>query len=481
MRILCVAALGVCAMAASGAVRYVDASAPGGGDGLSWATAFNTLGPALFGLSAADEVRVAQGVYAPAGAGGSRAATFLVACAGGRVRGGYAGLAGVDPDERDPRVYVTTLTGDLNGDDAPGFVSRGDNSFHVVTVDSVGFGPQPTIEGFTIRGGFANGGGAVDNYGGGLLSSGCPVTLRDCVLIDNHAEFAGGGAMIVHNPGNVSGGGLLVERCVFEGNRALGGIVPQGGGLYFRGAPSATELRGMIVSTAFRSNSAGFQGGGLFTERVSAGVLNCLFADNRTEVGDGSAAAFGEGAHRVVNCTVGGNECVGGLGLGALGAAALLPGGQRTVVIANSIVWGNAPGPIGIQLFGVSATYSDIEGMPLAGVGNIDADPLYTSPGSGDFRVSGGSACIDAGSVGAFLMEAAALALVSDLSLGARFVDDAASADTGVGGPPVIDMGAYEFVPPPASEACPIDTNGDGVIDFLDLNNLLGVYGQACP
>ncbi len=463
-----------------GAVRFVDASAPAGGDGLSWATAYDTLGPALFGLGAGSEVRVAQGVYRPAGPGGPRTATFLIPCAGGTVRGGYAGLAGVDPDERDPGLFVTTLSGDLNGDDAPGFVSRGDNSLHVVTVDS-GFGPQPVIEGFTIRGGFANGGGSADNFGGGLLSSGCPLTLRDCVLIDNHAEFAGGGAMVVHNAGNTPGGGLLVERCVFEGNRVLGGIVPQGGGLYFRGAPSTTALRGTIVSSAFRLNSAGFQGGGLFAERADAVVLNCLFADNRTEVGDGSAVAFGEGAHRVMSCTISGNECEGGIGLGALGAANVFPGGQRTVVIANSIVWSNAPGPIGFQLFGASATYSDIEGGPIAGAGNIDVDPLFASPAGGDFRLTGGSACIDAGSVGAFLLDAAAMALVSDLSFGPRFMDDPSSANVGAGGPPVIDMGAFEFSPPPAQDPCPIDTNGDGVIDFFDLNNLLGVFGSPCP
>lgn len=476
-------AMVACAVGAPawGVTRYVDASAPSGGDGQSWATAHRELHPALFGLSAGMEVRVAQGVYTPAGPGGTRISTFNVPCAGGVVRGGYAGLAGANPDERDPAVYVTVLSGDLNGDDAPGFVSRGENSWHVVTIDFGFGGPQPTIEGVTITGGFANGGGTVDNFGGGLIASGCPVTLRDCVLIDNHAEFAGGGAMIVHNAGNVSGGAVLFERCRVIGNRALGGTVAQGGGVYFRGAPISTALSGAFVSCEFRGNSAGFQGGGLYVERADALVLNSLFGANETGLGDGSAAAFGEGHHRVISCTVADNECFGGIGLGALGAATVFPGGQRTVTASDSIVWGNAPGPIGFGLFGMSATYCDIEGAPIAGVGNIDVDPAFVSAPGGDYSLSAGSACIDAGSVSAFLNAGAWLGLVSDLARGARFVDDPGVVNSGSGGPPAIDIGAYEFVPPPLGDPCPVDTNGDGVIDFLDLNHILGLFGSACP
>ena len=43
-------------------------------------------------------------------------------------------------------------------------------------------------------------------------------------------------------------------------------------------------------------------------------------------------------------------------------------------------------------------TYSDIQGG-YAGEGNIDADPLFVAPDDGDYHLSAGSPCIDAGSI----------------------------------------------------------------------------------
>ena len=70
-----------------GSVRYVDDSAPAGGDGLAWATAYRFLHDALVEADSArtiDELRVAQGTYrpdeselSPSGTG-DRDATFAV-------------------------------------------------------------------------------------------------------------------------------------------------------------------------------------------------------------------------------------------------------------------------------------------------------------------------------------------------------------------------------------------------------------------
>src|SRR5688572_3138013 len=103
-------------------IVYVDDSATGANDGSSWENAFRKLRPALTVAQAGDTVRVAQGVYAPANAGGSRAATFSVPDSV-RVVGGYAGDGAVDPDAFDPDTFITTLTGDLNGDDGPDFAN----------------------------------------------------------------------------------------------------------------------------------------------------------------------------------------------------------------------------------------------------------------------------------------------------------------------------------------------------------------------
>src|SRR5262249_1398703 len=126
-----------CAPALTASVQagtiYVDASASGGGTGASWALAFRDLQSALAIAAAGDEGDVARGLYRPAPAGGARGATFSIP-SGVAVRGGYSGLAGPDPDQRDIVAFVTTLSGDLNGDSTASFANENDNSFHVVTI-----------------------------------------------------------------------------------------------------------------------------------------------------------------------------------------------------------------------------------------------------------------------------------------------------------------------------------------------------------
>lgn len=73
------------------------------------------------------------------------------------IYGGFAGHGAPDPDAHDPRAYVTVLSGDLNGDDQPGFVNRADNCYHVIASNTVG--DLFTLDGFTISGGNANGSG----------------------------------------------------------------------------------------------------------------------------------------------------------------------------------------------------------------------------------------------------------------------------------------------------------------------------------
>ena len=72
--------VGLLAMAriATAEIVYVDADAPGGGNGMGWATAFDDLQAALAAASAGDEIWVAEGTYRPAGAGGDRAISFTI-------------------------------------------------------------------------------------------------------------------------------------------------------------------------------------------------------------------------------------------------------------------------------------------------------------------------------------------------------------------------------------------------------------------
>ena len=177
-----VTVLVVSSVAEAGAIRYVDDDAPGGGDGLSWATAYRFLQDAL--VEASDPgngvlfVRVAQGTYFPdesnavPGGNGNSGATFEVT--GGLVlAGGYAGIGAQDPDARDVGSFETTLSGDLDGNGMPG----GEDAWHVVTIPNA-FPLAVVIDAFTIRDGRSDttGGGSAGlrHLGGAFVVSRCP-------------------------------------------------------------------------------------------------------------------------------------------------------------------------------------------------------------------------------------------------------------------------------------------------------------------
>ena len=72
----------------------------------------------------------------------------------------------------------------------------------------------------------------------------------------------------------------------------------------------------------------------------------------------------------------------------------------------------------------------------------IDTKLTNLKLAAGDLRLGRGSPCIDAGR-----NSLALLFVATDLDGLPRFRDDPATADTGDGVPPIIDMGAYEFQP----------------------------------
>ncbi len=61
----------------------------------------------------------------------------------------------------------------------------------------------------------------------------------------------------------------------------------------------------------------------------------------------------------------------------------------------------------------------------------------------------------------------------TDLDGNRRFVDDPNTNDTGIGDPPIVDMGAYEFQGMP----CPWDLDNTNVVGTADLLDLLAQWG----
>ncbi len=114
-------------------------------------------------------------------------------------------------------------------------------------------------------------------------------------------------------------------------------------------------------------------------------------------------------------------------------------------------------------------TFSLVEGG-WPGFGNIDADPLFVHPNNGDYHLLPDSPGIDAGD-----NDAVPGWVTTDLDGRLRFADRPATPDTGnpgAPGPPIVDMGAYEY-------QCDGDLDGDGDIDLSDLAQLLSSYGTT--
>jgi hypothetical protein len=197
----------------------------------------------------------------------------------------------------------------------------------------------------------------------------------------------------------------------------------------------------------------------MFSEESYPALVNCVFSGN-------AAANFGGGISSIhsdstlFNCTFSGNSSASGGGLYNWNSEA---------TIANCILWGDSPDELVDATGSHSAIrYTAIQGG-WPGDGNIDANPLFLNPVAGDYRLTVCSPCIDAGDNEALSLDAIAM-----LDRNPRFLDDLGMPDDGLGTPPLIDMGAYEF----QGETCYGDIDGDHDVDATDLASLLAHYGE---
>ena len=466
-------AIALCASTALGSVVYVDDDAPPGGDGQSWATAYRFLQDGLADAAASGgsvtEIRVGQGLYRPdldaanpAGTGDLLATFQLVD--GVRLAGGYAGVGAPTPDARDVSNYVTTLDGDLLGDDGPGFANNDDNSWHVVTGSLTD--ATAILDGFTITAGNASGPEGAPTYhasgGGMIVVSGSP-TVRLCTFESNAA--AGWGAGMVVND---------VSSPEISGSTFIGNVAQRAGGGLRCGDSSVAVTNSTFIGN--RAEDLALGGGAIASFNTGLLITESLFLNNYT-AGEGGVTATVGGETMVKNSTLAGNAA------DDKGGGLCTTSGGITDVSNSIVVLNEAPSDA--QIFNIgqqtvtqmtsSNTQGGLGGFGVVdGGGNLDADPLFVQPPTpgpdgvwgtgdedlGDLRLAAGSPSIDAGDNALVPFGSNA-----DLDGNVRFFDDPTTVDTGaagaLGGSAVVDMGPFERGAPPSGE-------------WNDLGNALG-------
>jgi hypothetical protein len=419
---------------ASAGVRYVDASSTtGANDGSSWANAHqgvDGLAAALAAAVAGDQIWVRAGTYEPT-AGATRSIALQLKN-GVEVFGGFAG-GETQLSQRDPAANVTVLSGDLNGDDAASLFN--DNSYHVL--QGAGTNASAVLDGFTVRGGNANGAGGNQDRGGGILCvGGASPTIRGCRFVANRCSFGGGA-------GYLNGSSPSFSDCRFEDN--LGGSF--GGAFDMASGVGATFERCL-----FRNNRAARAGALEIFGASPVKVFDSLFHLNQATGAGGGGALFVSGSSpQIRNCTIVGNSASANATGGIL-ASGSAPTIVNCIVDQNTGQGGSSGAAAQIAPSNLAVTYSLVP-TGYAGTGNVAAPAIYDACGPEPFRLSPSSPGIDAGS------NAGAAGLAADLAGGPRFADAPAVPDTGSGTAPIVDMGAFESG----------DCNANGVADWCDI------------
>jgi parallel beta-helix repeat protein/predicted outer membrane repeat protein len=402
-------------------IIYVDADATGANDGSSWADAYNFLQDALADANASAkpiDIRVAQGVYKPdQGAGitpGDRTATFQL-IRGVALKGGYTGFGEKDPNARDINLYETILSGDLNGNDVEvndpcdleNEPTRAENSYHVVIASETN--ETAVLDGFTITGGNANG-PRPNSLGGGIYSYSSSPTIMNCTISGNSSVRNAGGGIRNHGTGMYHhlNCNPTIINCTISRN--------YGGGIKSSGSPTLINsqinrndggcgmINGLGNPTLINCTISGNNAGGWDSCDSYSTLINCMFVGNSSDWNAG--AWFSVDSDSVlVNCVFVGNSARNeGGGIYSMS--------DYSMTLTNCILWSNRDKggmDASAQIYDRdSINYCCIQGWTgdLGGIGNIDEDPCFVSPGywdskglwiDGDYHLLHGSPCIDAG------------------------------------------------------------------------------------
>jgi parallel beta-helix repeat protein len=165
---------------------------------------------------------------------------------------------------------------------------------------------------------------------------------------------------------------------VIDGGRA-GSVVA-----FQNGEDDSSILNGFLIT-----NGNTNRGGGIWCYQSSPLIMNNVLFNNQANTG-GAMECVINASPTVLNNTIVANSAVKGGGIYI---------DQSSPHIANTIFWNNiaATGPeIHVESGSPTVIFCDVQGG-WPGMGNIDEDPLFAAPASGDVHLTAASPCIDSG------------------------------------------------------------------------------------
>ncbi len=257
-----------------------------------------------------------------------------------------------------------------------------------------------------------------------------------------------------------------VSNARLDGFTITGGYGGYGAGIYTWNHSSP-----VLANLVIRDN-VGIHGGGLYNNYYGEPTLTNVVMTGNSATQSGGAIYNYSSWPYLFDVTISGNSA-------ATAGGGVYNSYSPNWTMFNTIAWGNTAAGVPSQIAGdaILAEHSIIQGASgYSGSGNLDADPLFVNPAAGDLRVRGDSPAIDAGNNSAVRPDAADLdgdgdtgePVPCDLTKAARFVDVPFVSDTGVGDPPLVDIGAYEYspLPPVANAGGPYAGNESATIAF---------------
>ena len=428
---------------------FVDGTAPVGGDGTTWATAFRTIQDAIDAADSHNQVGWTRN-YEVWVRGGQTYNENILIWHGVTVYGGWAGteLPTDIPDPHPNRNVVVNQTiingGALN---SVVVIAHLPQDRYLTPALKALYTPLVTvIDGFTITNGDAELGGGVSVY-----KEFADISSN---RIENNTAVLGGGvyfyntlAVLEDGLGPVPGG-VLDGDTTISNNTAVGPLLPlyggYGGGIYTeRGSP-------VIIYVIITGNTA-FFGGGIASRRSNPIIIGTLIGC--AAVGGPNTATGtlldgkGGGVYMDNASDVGFNEVtiVSNIAAGVLGQGGGIYDSSSNFTMKNSIVAFNIAGHLvpalnGGAIFATGTspviadpwcyiTYSDFFGNSVdqfVGIPdptspsppnscpetNYAVDPLFVDPSTCDYNLAAGSPLIGAGdpfddspNVGAFQIE----------------------------------------------------------------------------